>query len=87
VFCSSVLFTGEPAWLPRKCSVTARDTAVRLRDADGRERTYILEDRPPSELLQDEVALKSEFGQRLLGRKVDDIITGQPVISRCTRAR
>jgi tetratricopeptide (TPR) repeat protein len=75
-FCSSVLFTGEPAWLPKRCSVAARDTAVRLRDADGHEHAYILEDRPPSELLQGEVALTSEFGQRLLGHKVDDTVTG-----------
>jgi len=75
-FCSSVLFKGSPAWAPNTHSEAGRDKAVRLRDADGREHTYILEDRPPTELQSDEIAVSSDFGARLLGRKVGETVTG-----------
>jgi len=62
--------------LPRSCAVSGPDTAVCLRGADGHERIYILEDRPQSELLPDEVSVASPFGKRLLGCKVGEAVPG-----------
>jgi tetratricopeptide (TPR) repeat protein len=75
-FSASVLFKGSPAWAPDACSVVGRDMAVRLRDTDGRERTYILENRLTSELRPEEISDSSELGTRLMGRKVGDTVIG-----------
>lgn len=75
-FCSSVLFKGSPAWRPKAPSVADTDSAVRLRDPDGVEKVYILEDRPEEELLLGEIAIHSDLGKRLLGRKPGDTVVG-----------
>jgi transcription elongation GreA/GreB family factor len=36
----------------------------------------VLEDLAPTELLADEIAVATEFAQRLLGRKVGDAVAG-----------
>jgi tetratricopeptide (TPR) repeat protein len=75
-FCSTVLFKGSPAWRPKAPGVAEVDTAVRLRDAEGVEKLYILEDRPEAELLLGEIAIASELGKRLLGRQPGDRVVG-----------
>jgi hypothetical protein len=71
-----MLFKGSPAWAPNTRSVAEIDTAVRVRDADGREHTYILENKSSSELQSNEIAVDSEFGRRLLDRKVGEVVPG-----------
>jgi tetratricopeptide (TPR) repeat protein len=75
-FHSSMLFKGRPEWAPESQTVVEGDRLVRLRDDSGRESVYILEDRPESQLLREEIATASELGKRLLGRKVGETVPG-----------
>jgi len=75
-FQSSMLFKGDPEWAPNSQTVVEVDRVVRLSDDSARESVYILEDRPESELLREEIAVASELGSRLLGRKTGETIPG-----------
>lgn len=75
-FCASVLFKGSTTWNRNLERLGARNMAIRLRQSDGQERVYILEDRPEGELSGEEIAIDSELGKRLLGRKVGDVVVG-----------
>jgi len=75
-FQSSMLFNGRSEWVPKTQPVVAFDTVVRVRDDDGRESIYILEDRPESQLLREELAIGCELGTRLLGRVVGETVPG-----------
>ena len=69
---SSLTFRGNPAWATS--SVAGPNMAVVLRDAEGREETYVIEEREPSELLANEIAVESDLAARLVGHKVGDKI-------------
>jgi tetratricopeptide (TPR) repeat protein len=71
---SSLTFKGNPAWATNINSVAGPNMTVTLRDADGKERAYVIEDREPSELHADEIAVGSELAVRLMGHKVGDTI-------------
>lgn len=74
-FTASVMFKGSQAWLAVP-PIAAADTAVALQDEDGRERTYLLENRPEATLEGDELSTSSSLGARLVGRSVGDVIQG-----------
>lgn len=72
---TSVMFKGSQLWLQSPTAVV-EDTAVTVRDDDGHERTYILEDRRESELRNDELSINSELGRRLMGQTVGAVVEG-----------
>jgi len=64
------LFHGRDSldWL--EANEVAIDTAVLLRDAGGKERRYIIEDRADSNIESDELPISHRLAQEVLGKKV-----------------
>jgi len=60
-------------WL--EANVVAVDTAVLLKDAGGKERWYIIEDRIESNIENDELPISHRLAQEVMGKKVGDTVT------------
>lgn len=73
-FTASMLFKSDGNWAVPPGMVDI-DTACELEDENGRKTVYVIETLPQSELLPQEVLVSSSIGQRLMGRKVDDLVT------------
>ena len=69
------LFHGQDNldWL--EANEVAVDTAVLLRDAGGKERWYIIEDRADSKIENDELPISHRLAQQVTGKKVGDTVT------------